>query len=202
MQPSEVDFIRQQGFTTAGCQDGLYSALMFQPRAIAGVVIARVVLQSPWLFLALATVLWSSALVPGHNPFDAFFNHVMADPIARRHACGAPAEAILAGRGRHVCHEHHCHALHRSVARSLADRGPVRRRVDECRRPPILPPSLRVLSVVSNSRHTLSIARVNPDPLVAARRLGVCSRLPPPADFHSLRSTVGTRRENSLQNVS
>ena len=81
MRPSNVDFIRQQGFTTEGCQDGLYSALMLQPRVIAAVVIAGVVLQSPWMFLTLATVLWWSALVPNHNPFDAFFNHVMADPM-------------------------------------------------------------------------------------------------------------------------
>lgn len=81
MRPSKFDFIRQQGFTTEGCQDGLYSALMFQPRVIAGVLISSVVLQSPWLFLALATVLWWSALVPSHNPFDAFFNQVMAGPM-------------------------------------------------------------------------------------------------------------------------
>ena len=80
MRPSKVDFIRQQGFTTEGCQDGLYSALMFQPRVIAGAVIAGVVVQSPWLFLTLSAVLWWSALVPRHNPFDAFFNRVMADP--------------------------------------------------------------------------------------------------------------------------
>ena len=81
MRPSKVDFIRQQGFTTEGCQDGLYSALMFQPRVIAGVVISGIVLQNPWLFLALATVLWWSTVVPSHNPFDAFFNRVMADPM-------------------------------------------------------------------------------------------------------------------------
>ena len=80
MRPSKVDFIQQQGFTTEGCQDGLYSALMFQPRVIAGVVISGVVLQSPWLFLALSTVLWWSTLAPGHNPFDLLFNRVMADP--------------------------------------------------------------------------------------------------------------------------
>ena len=78
---SNADFIREQGFTTEGCQIGLYSALMFQPRVVAGVVISGVFLQSPWLFLALSTVLWWSALVPSHNPFDAFFNHVMADPM-------------------------------------------------------------------------------------------------------------------------
>ena len=81
MERSKVDFVRLQGFTTEGCPDGLYSALMFQPRVIAGVVIVGVVVQSPWLFLSLATVLWWSALVPRHNPFDALFNQVMADPI-------------------------------------------------------------------------------------------------------------------------
>ena len=80
MRPSKVDFIRQQGFTTEGCQEGLFAALMFQPAVIAVVVIAGAVLQSAWLFLALSAVLWWSALVPSRNPFDAFFNRVMADP--------------------------------------------------------------------------------------------------------------------------
>jgi hypothetical protein len=80
MRPSKRDFIRLQGFTTDGCQDGLYSALMFQPRVIAGVIISGVILQSPWVFLALSTVLWWSVLVPRRNAFDAFFNRVMADP--------------------------------------------------------------------------------------------------------------------------
>jgi hypothetical protein len=79
-KPSKDDFIRQQGFATEGCQDGLYAALMFQPAVIAGAVIASTILQSPWLFLALSAVLWWGGLVPSHNPFDAFVNHVMADP--------------------------------------------------------------------------------------------------------------------------
>jgi hypothetical protein len=91
MEPSKVDFVRLQGFTTDGCPAGLYTALMFQPRVIAGVVISGAVLQSPWLFLSLATVLWWSALVPGHNPFDAFFNHVVADPMRLAAIPAAPA---------------------------------------------------------------------------------------------------------------
>jgi hypothetical protein len=58
MRPSKADFVRQPGFATEGCQEGLYSALVFQPRVIAGMVISSVVLQSPWLFLALSAVLW------------------------------------------------------------------------------------------------------------------------------------------------
>ena len=45
----------------------LYSALMFQPRIIGGLVALGIVLQTPWLFLALSAVLWWSALVPTLN---------------------------------------------------------------------------------------------------------------------------------------
>src|SRR5688500_204984 len=77
---SKVDFVRRQGFTTEGCRDGFYSALMFQPRVIGVVVASSVILQSPWIFLVLSTVLWWNALVPSHNPFNAFYNRVLADP--------------------------------------------------------------------------------------------------------------------------
>ena len=77
--PSTVEFIRQQGFSTEGCQQGLFAALMFQPRVIAAGVIASALLQSPWLFMALSIVLWWGALVPRRNPFDAFINRMMTD---------------------------------------------------------------------------------------------------------------------------
>ena len=79
MRRSKIEFMQQQGFTTEGCQDGLYSALMFQPRVVGVVVISSAVLQSPWLFLALSTVLWWSVLIPRHNVFDAFFKYVIAN---------------------------------------------------------------------------------------------------------------------------
>ena len=85
---SKIEFIREQGFTTEGCPDGLYEALMLQPRVIAGVVITGVLFQSPWLFLALSTVLYWGALLPGRNLFDAFYNHVMAD---RKRLAAMPA---------------------------------------------------------------------------------------------------------------
>jgi hypothetical protein len=117
MRRSRVDFIRQQGFTTDGCHDGLYTALMFQPRVVGCVVALGVVLQDPWVFLALSLALWLGALVPAQNPFDAFFNHVIADrwrletlPVApepRRFALGMVAAfamaigvALLAGAPR------------------------------------------------------------------------------------------------------
>jgi len=87
---SKIDFIKEQGFSTEGCQDGLYEALMFQPRVIAGLVITGVVFQSPWLFLGLSTVLFWGALFPRHNLFDAFFNRVMADPMGLAAMPSAP----------------------------------------------------------------------------------------------------------------
>ena len=89
--PSTVDFIRQQGFATDGCQEGLFAALMFQPRVIAGGVIASAVLQSPWLFFALSLVLWWGALVPRRNPFDTFVNRVMAHRIRLSAMPAAPS---------------------------------------------------------------------------------------------------------------
>ena len=156
---SKLDFIREQGFTTEGCQEGLYTALMFQPRVIAGLVITGVVFQSPWLFLALSTVLYWGALFPGRNLFDAFINQRDGrSEAARCDAGGAAAEAIRAGHSRHVCHEHRLDSLRGSLACSVAVRERVRRRVDECRYSQILPPSLRVPpAVVWNSCHALSI---------------------------------------------
>jgi hypothetical protein len=105
-----------------------------------------------------------SALVPGHNPFDAFFNHVMADPkrLAAMPAPPLPRRFSQALAGTFAGRDD---AVRRGVACGLAARRRVLRRVDECRRPPILPPGLHLPSAVAwNSRHALSIAvgaRVN-----------------------------------------
>jgi hypothetical protein len=87
---SKADFERQQGFTAEDHTDALYSALMFQPRVVGALVALGVILQSPWVFLVLSAVLWWSTLVPTHNPFDAFFYHVMADPQPATRIAPAP----------------------------------------------------------------------------------------------------------------
>lgn len=76
------NFILQQGLSeewTANCS-GQYSALLFQPRVVALVVLVAVMLQESWVFLALAGILWWSALVPRLNPFDALYNRILARP--------------------------------------------------------------------------------------------------------------------------
>jgi hypothetical protein len=77
VQPSaDRNFILQQGLQApAGptCQR-LSSALLFQPRIVGPLVLLGVILQTPWIFLALGVVLWWSALLPRLNPFDALYN--------------------------------------------------------------------------------------------------------------------------------
>jgi hypothetical protein len=78
MRESQIRFIRQQGFSGEKFPDSFYSALMLQPRLVGCLAAVGVLLQSPWLFLALSAALWWSALVPTRNPFDAIYNHVVA----------------------------------------------------------------------------------------------------------------------------
>jgi hypothetical protein len=78
MRDSQIRFIRQLGFPGTQFPDSFYSALMFQPRAVACVVAVGVLLQSGWLFLALSAVLWWSTLFPFFNLFDAIYNSVVA----------------------------------------------------------------------------------------------------------------------------
>ncbi len=107
---SKRQFVRQQGFpdipvASCGYQ---YSALMFQPRLLAGVVLLAIVLQSAAMFLALGGLLWWNALVAPRNPFDALYNWAMARsrnippltpaPAPRRFAQGM-AGTFLGGAG-------------------------------------------------------------------------------------------------------
>lgn len=85
MESTRVDtlkrnFILQQGLSeasTVSCP-AQYSGLLFQPRVVGLVVLAAVILQEPRVFLALAGILWWSALVPRLNPFDALYNRTLA----------------------------------------------------------------------------------------------------------------------------
>jgi len=74
------NFILQQGLSEApgaSCA-GQYSAFQFQPRVMVVAVLGAVILQVPWVFLALAGILWWNALMPRWNPFDALYNRTLA----------------------------------------------------------------------------------------------------------------------------
>jgi Domain of unknown function (DUF4395) len=91
MRESRLQFIRQQGFEAVPSDNHLYSALMFQPRIIGGLVVFGIVSHSPWLFLVLSAVLWWNALVPTRNLFDAIYNHTVAGPRGLPRLGAAPA---------------------------------------------------------------------------------------------------------------
>ena len=74
------NFILQQGLSEESMTScsAQYSALLFQPRVVILVVLVAVVLQEPWVFLALGGILWWRALLPSRNPFDSFYNRTLA----------------------------------------------------------------------------------------------------------------------------
>lgn len=74
MRESHVRFIRQLGFPAESASEGLYAALMFQPRIVGCLVAIGIVSQRAAVFLALSGVLAWSALVPSRNPFDAVYS--------------------------------------------------------------------------------------------------------------------------------
>ncbi|HVZ22097.1 MAG TPA: DUF4395 family protein [Vicinamibacterales bacterium] len=99
MRQSRESFISQQGFAVPNANPHLYSALMFQPRVIGGVVVLGTVLQRPEPFLALAAVMAWAALVPSRNLFDAIYNYTVAYPRGFPPLRAAPAPRRFAQGG-------------------------------------------------------------------------------------------------------
>jgi Domain of unknown function (DUF4395) len=105
MRASRLAFIRQLGFSLQKPDDVLYSALMFQPRIVGGILAIGVLFQSAWIFLALSAVLWWGTFVPTQNAFDAIYNigvarrrglpPVPVAPPPRRAAMGQAAALAL-----------------------------------------------------------------------------------------------------------
>lgn len=99
MRQSRESFISQQGFAVPNANPHLYSALMFQPRVIGGVVVLGTMFQRPEPFLALAAVMAWAALVPTRNLFDAVYNYTVAYPRGFPPLRAAPAPRRFAQGG-------------------------------------------------------------------------------------------------------
>jgi hypothetical protein len=99
MRKSREFFICQQGFPVPNANPHLYSALMFQPRIVGGVVAVGTVFQRPELFLALAAVMAWAVLVPTQNLFDAIYNYTVANPRGFPPLRTAPAPRRFAQGG-------------------------------------------------------------------------------------------------------
>jgi len=79
---AELNFVRQQGFRDASAESCgyQYPALMWQPRVIGGLVLVGLVFQAWPYFLALSAILWWNVALPHRNPFDSFYNRLVAKP--------------------------------------------------------------------------------------------------------------------------
>ncbi len=75
----ERNFVLQQGFDDPppGACRPRYAALLFQPRAVAAVLLLGMLTQAPRVFAALGAVLWWSAALPRRSPFDAVYNRTL-----------------------------------------------------------------------------------------------------------------------------
>jgi len=78
--PVVRNFMKQQGFAeepSATC-DMHFTGLYFQPRIVGPLVVVGILLHSPAFFFALSAILWWNVLVPALNPFEVFYNRVLA----------------------------------------------------------------------------------------------------------------------------
>jgi len=74
------NFMRQQGFPEepADACNMHFAGLYFQPRIMFSLVLVATLLQSAPMFLVLAAILWWNVLLPRLNPFELFYNRVLA----------------------------------------------------------------------------------------------------------------------------
>ena len=82
------NFMKQQGFSDE--PDSVcnmhFSGLYFQPRIVGSLVVVGIVLQfvapvaAAALYFALSAILWWNVAVPKQNPFEVFYNRVLAVP--------------------------------------------------------------------------------------------------------------------------
>ena len=87
------NFMKQQGFAeepSPTC-DMHFTGLYFQPRIVGPLVVVGILLRSPVFFFILSAILWWNVLLPGLNPFEAFYNRVIARPRGRTILPPAPA---------------------------------------------------------------------------------------------------------------
>jgi hypothetical protein len=86
------NFMKQQGFAeepSATC-DMHFTGLYFQPRIVGPLVVVGIILRSPTFFFILSAILWWNVLLPAFNPFEVFYNRVLARPRGRTTLPPAP----------------------------------------------------------------------------------------------------------------
>jgi len=92
------NFMKQQGFAEEpdSVCDMHFSGLYFQPRIMGSLVVIAIVMQNPIFFFVLSAVLWWNAAFPKWNPFEVFYNRVIAVPRGKPLLSPAPAPRAFA----------------------------------------------------------------------------------------------------------
>jgi hypothetical protein len=90
--------MKQQGFVGEADSvcDMHFAGLYFQPRIMGPLVVVAIVLQSPIFFFVLSAVLWWNVAFPKWNPFEMFYNRVIAAPRGKPLLSPAPAPRAFA----------------------------------------------------------------------------------------------------------
>ncbi len=73
-----------------------FSGLSFQPRILGSLVVIGILLQSPIFFFVLSVMLWWNVAFPKWNPFEVFYNRVVAAPRGRPTLNPAPPPRAFA----------------------------------------------------------------------------------------------------------
>jgi hypothetical protein len=98
--PSPVirNFMKQQGFGQEADSicDMHFSGLYFQPRIMGPLVVVGIILQSPIFFFVLSAILWWNTVLPQWNPFEIFYNRVIAAPRGKPLLSPAPPPRAFA----------------------------------------------------------------------------------------------------------
>lgn len=90
--------MKQQGFVEEADSvcDMHFSGLYFQPRIMAPLVVVAILLQNPAFFFVLSAVLWWNVVFRKWNPFEIFYNRVIAAPRGKPLLAPAPAPRAFA----------------------------------------------------------------------------------------------------------
>jgi Domain of unknown function (DUF4395) len=86
------NFMKQQGFAEepAATCDMHFTGLYFQPRIVGSLVVVGIILHSPIFFFILSAFLWWNVILPALNPFEVFYNQVLARPRGKTTLAPAP----------------------------------------------------------------------------------------------------------------
>src|SRR5216117_1508033 len=87
-----MNFMKQQGFTLEPPDRAAlrFKGLQFQPTIVGSMMLVAILTQSPAIFLLVSALLWLNVLVPAANPFENFYNRVVARRRGRPPLTPAP----------------------------------------------------------------------------------------------------------------